>query len=115
VAELDSGSFKGAAEVESHRQSARKALEKYVSLCRSYGFPADYRMDSGIDVVETATALCTELARQYPNSAVFAAKAVFRRESPFHNFLHNDTAFAIQRRLQLEGLTSVILPVRINP
>ena len=114
VAELDSGSFKGAAELEALRESTQKALEKYVSLCRSYGFPAEHRMDSGIDVVETATALCAQLAREYPNSAVFSAKAVFRSESIFHRLLHNDTAFAIQRRLQMEGITTVILPVRIT-
>jgi len=114
VAEVDSGSFKGVGEMEALKKSTHKALEKYVSLCRSYGFPADYRMDAGIDVVETATALCKALTKEYPNSAVFAAKAVFRHESLFHAFLHNDTAFAVQRRLQLEGITTVILPVRIN-
>ena len=114
VAELDSGSFKGVAELEALRESMRKALEKYVNLCRSYGFPADYRMETGIDVVESATELCTALVKEYPNSSVFSAKAVFRHESPFHRLLHNDTAFAIQRRLQWEGITSVILPVRIT-
>jgi hypothetical protein len=30
------------------------------------------------------------------------------------NFLHNETAFAIQRHLQWSGITNVILPIRIG-
>jgi len=28
--------------------------------------------------------------------------------------LHNETAFAIQRRLQWDGITTVILPIRVR-
>ena len=34
---------------------------------------------------------------------VFTGKLVFRKEKTFQRFLHNETAFAIQRRLQWEG------------
>jgi hypothetical protein len=32
----------------------------------------------------------------------------------YHAILHNQTAYAIQKRLQWEGLTMVILPVRVR-
>jgi len=38
---------------------------------------------------------------------------VFRHETWYTRFLHNETAFAIQRRLQWRGLPMVILPVRV--
>ena len=41
-------------------------------------------------------------------------KLVFRQEHPFQRIFHNETANAIQRRLQWEGITTVILPVRVN-
>jgi hypothetical protein len=44
---------------------------------------------------------------------VFAGQLVFRHETPFQRILHNETAFAIQRRLQFSGITAVILPVRV--
>jgi hypothetical protein len=89
-------------------------LKKYVQVSRSFGFPADYRMETGTDVVETATTLCESLLREYPKLTVFAGKLIFRHETIFQKILHNETAFAIQRRLQWNGITTVILPVRVN-
>jgi len=114
VAEIDSGAFKGAAEIDALRASIGEQLAKYVKLARSYGYAADYRMDVGTDVVETATNLCQNIVQEFPKSSVFTGKLVFRKEHPFQRILHNETAFAIQRRLQWEGITTVILPVRVN-
>ncbi len=114
VAEIDTGSFKGVAEIEALRRSVEEDMKKYVTLCRSYGYPADYRTDLGTEAVETATRLCKEAAKEFPRSSVFAGKLVFRDETPFQKILHNETAFAIQRRLQWQGITTVILPVRVG-
>ena len=114
VAEIDSGAFKGASEIEALKSSIGEQLTKYVKLARSYGYAADYRMDIGTDVVDTATNLCQTIVREFPKSSVFTGKLVFRQENPFQKILHNETAFAIQRRLQWEGITTVILPVRVN-
>ena len=114
VAEIDSGSFKGAAEIEALGRSVEEASKKYVTLCRSHGYPADYRTDVGTEAVETATRLCEEVAKEFPRSTVFAGQIVFREETPFQKILHNETAFAIQRRLQWQGITAVILPVRVD-
>ena len=114
VAEIDSGAFKGESEIEALKSSIGEQLAKYVKLARSYGYAADYRMDLGTDVVETATNLCQNIVREFPKSSVFTGKLVFRKEHPFQRILHNETANAIQRRLQWEGITTVILPIRVN-
>ena len=114
VAEIDSGAFKGASEIEALKLSIAEQLAKYVKIARSYGYAADYRMDIGTDVVETATNLCQKIVQEFPKSSVFTGKLVFRQENPFQRILHNETAFAIQRRLQWEGITAVILPIRVN-
>jgi len=114
VAEIDSGSFKGIAEIEALKASVQDNLKKYVELARSYGFPADYRMDVGTDAVESATHICESLVKDFPRSTVFAGKLIFRQELLFQKILHNETAFAIQRRLQWNGITTVILPVRVD-
>jgi amino acid transporter len=114
VASIDSGSFKGVAEIEALKASTRENLMKYVTLTRSYGFPADYRMEVGTDVVETATELCEALVKEFPRSTIFTGKLIFRQENVFQRILHNETAFAIQRRLQWDGITTVILPVRVT-
>jgi amino acid transporter len=113
VAEIDSGTFKGIKEIDALKESVKRGLEKYVKLTRKHGFPADYRMDLGTDVAQTATNLCEQVATEFPRSTVFTGKLVFQRDSMFHRFLHNETAFAIQARLQWMGITSVILPIRV--
>jgi amino acid transporter len=113
VGAIDSGSFKGRDEVDALKASVNDQLQQYVTLCRSYGYPADYRTDVGTDVVEAATVLIEAIVKEFPRSTVFAGQLVFRHETPFQRILHNETAFAIQRRLQFAGITAVILPVRV--
>jgi hypothetical protein len=114
VGEIDSGSFKGIAEIDALKKSVETDLKKYVNLVRSYGFPADYRMGIGTDVADTATELCESLVKEFPRSTVFTGKLIFRQENPFQKILHNETAFAIQRRLQWDGITTVIMPIRVD-
>jgi len=114
VAVIDSGSFKGAEEVAVLEQSVISGLEKYVELARKLGFAADYRMEVGTDVVESAMNLVQAIAAEYPRSTVFTGQITFRLEKFYHRMLHNETAFAIQRRLQWDGITSVILPIRMR-
>jgi amino acid transporter len=114
VAEIDSGTFKGIAEVEALKESVKNDLLKYVKVTRQHGFPADYRMEIATDVIETAAELAGKTANEFPRSTVFTGKLVFRHDHPFQKILHNETAYAIQRRLQWEGTTTVILPVRVE-
>ena len=113
VAEIDSGTFKGVAEIEALKASVKRDLEKYVKITRQHGFPADYRTNVGTDVVETVTDLVESVVREFPRSTVFTGKLVFRHENPFQKILHNETAFSIQRRLQWNGVATVILPIRV--
>jgi hypothetical protein len=114
VAVIDSGTFKGAEEIEALEKSVHYSLMKYVDLARRLGFAADYRMTVATDVVEGAKNLCQEIAAEYPRSTVFTGQLTFRLEKFYHKMLHNETAFAIQRRLQWDGVTTVILPIRVR-
>jgi hypothetical protein len=114
VAMIDSGSFKGAEEVAALEASVKEGLEKYVVLALKLGFAADYRTVLATDVVESAVELCKQVAGEFPRSTVFTGQLTFRLEKFYHRLLHNETAFAIQRRLQWDGLTTVILPIRVR-
>lgn len=114
VAVLDSGSFKGVHEIEALENSVKAGLEKYVDLARRLGFAAGYRTASGIDVVETAIGICDQISKEFPRSIFFSGQLTFRLEKYYHRLLHNETAFAIQRRLQWQGITTVILPIRVK-
>ncbi len=114
VAVIDSGSFKGAAQLDALESSMTESLEKYVSLARRLGFCSEYRMEMGTEVVETATKICRETNARYPNCTVFSGQFVFPLPKFYHWLLHNQTSFAIQRRLQWEGIKTMILPVRVR-
>jgi amino acid transporter len=114
VAEVDVGSFKGSEAVTGLEGSVSDGLRRYVDLARKLGFPADFRYDLGTDVVQTATKLVVSVAREFPRSTVFAGQSVFRQPGMIHRLMHNETAFAIQQELRWKGITTVILPIRIN-
>ncbi|MFH0975125.1 MAG: APC family permease [Spirochaetota bacterium] len=114
VAVVDQGLFKGEEGVDDLKKSVEESLKRYVELARKLGFPAEYRMDVGIDVVDTATNLCNETVKEFPRSTVFTGKVAFRQEKFYHKLLHNETSYAIQRRLQWSGITNVIMPIRMD-
>jgi K+ transporter len=114
VAVVDQGLFKGEEGLEDLKKSAEESLIKYVELARKLGFPAEYRMAVGTDVVETATELCKEVSREFHDSTIFSGQLTFSLEKFYHRLLHNETAYAIQRHLQWSGITNVILPIRIG-
>jgi len=114
VAVVDSGSFKGMEGIKNLEKSVEKDLKKYTQLARKLGYPADYRLATGTDVVETAADLCKSLKKEFPRSTVFTGKLAFRKENLFHKLLHNQTAFSIQNKLHWDEITSVILPIRIE-
>ncbi len=114
IAEVDAGAFKESESVSRLTAATKDALRKYVDMARRLGFPAESHFDTGIDVVQTASNLCESVAREFPKSTVFAGQTVFRRPGIINRILHNETAFAIQQELRWKGITTVILPIRIN-
>jgi hypothetical protein len=113
VGVVDSGNFKGAEEVEALKTHIEGFLAKYLDLAGKLGFAADSRYELGIDAVDVGEKLCLQIAREYPKCMFFAGKLLFRREGWFQRLLHNETANALQRRLQWAGLPVVILPVKV--
>jgi amino acid transporter len=114
VAVVDSGAFKGAEEMKNLEESTQATLQKYVNLARHLGFAADYRYAVGTDVVETGTQLCKDIKKEFHRSTVFTGKLTFRREKFYHKWLHNETAFAIQRQLHWDEISSMTMPIRMD-
>jgi multisubunit Na+/H+ antiporter MnhB subunit len=114
VGVVDSGAFKGEAELEALRHGTEANLKQYVKLAEQMGIPATYRMSVGTDAVAEAEQLGREIAREFPRVTFFAGYILFQRERWYQRLLHNETAFAIQRRIQWAGMTMVILPARVQ-
>jgi hypothetical protein len=113
VGVMDSGSFKGVEEVERLQKETEENLQKYIALAHRLGLAASAVQRVGIDPVAEAEELCNEIAQKYPKTTFFAGQLIFERDAWYHRLLHNETAFAIQRRLQWRGLPLLILPARV--
>lgn len=113
VGVIDAATFKHVAEVDAVRRSTEASLVRYVDLAQRLGLAAGFRMTVGTEAVAEAETLCVELAREFPRTIVFAGKLVFQREKWFQRLLHNETAYALQRRLQFAGVDAMVLPVRV--
>jgi amino acid transporter len=114
VAVHDSGTFKGAAEVDAQRLQVEETLKKYVALAKSLGWNSSYRMAEGLDAVYEASRLCIRIADEFPRVVFFAGKLIWKRETWIQKILHNETAYQVERRLHWKGLAMAVLPVRVG-
>jgi hypothetical protein len=113
VGVIDSAIFKGEAELEALKRHTIEDLEKYVDFAHKLGFKADYRYEIGTEAVQSVVGVCEEVRKEFPRSIFFLGQLVFENDKFYYRLLHNETAFAIQRRLQFAGLQAVVLPIRV--
>ncbi|MGA7161804.1 MAG: APC family permease [Bacteroidota bacterium] len=113
VGVVDSGNFKGIDEVERLEANTKQELQQYEQLATNLGLVATSRMSVGTEAVEESEKICKELSREFKQSVFFAGKLVFQKQKWYQRILHSETAFAIQNRLELDGLSMVVLPVRV--
>jgi hypothetical protein len=114
VGVIDSAAFKGSDEVESLRHHTEEDLSKYVEFTRRLGFRAAYRSAIGTEVVEKVQELAQAVRDEFPRSVFFLGALVFEKDNLYHRILHNETALAVQKRLQFAGLETVVLPIRVR-
>ena len=114
VAEVDVSAFKDSNPVVHIETETKKWLQQYVDLTRRLGFPAAYRYDLSPEIIPAATSLVEKTVQEYPRSTVFLGQLVFRQTGLVRRLLHNETAFTIQEQLHWKGITTIILPIRIN-
>ena len=112
VGVVDSSSFKGTAEMENLRKETERDLVRYVEYARALGITAEHHFRVGTDLLDELVELCQEVAQKYDRPIFFTSKLVFPNENFANRLLHNQTPFALQRRLQMEGLPSVLLPIQ---
>ncbi len=113
VGVVDSGGFKGEDAVEHLAHDTEKMLAKYVKLGNSLGLATAYRTKVGTDVVQMGFELCEKISEEYKICTFFTGKIIFQDDTWFHRILHNETGLSLQKRLQLNGHTMVVLPARV--
>ena len=113
VGVVDSAAMKGIEEVDRVRLRTQTSLEQYVDLAHRLKLAADYRMEVGTEAVAEAEKLSVAISHEFPRAVFFAGKLVFQKERWYQRLLHNESAYALQRRLQFDGLNAMVMPVRV--
>jgi len=57
--------------------------------------------------------LCQAAAKEFPRAIVFTGKLIFQEDRWYRRLLHHETAYAIQRHLQFQGVHTMVLPIRV--
>jgi hypothetical protein len=114
VGVIDSDRFKGVAEIENLKSSLKADLDQYVNLAKKTGFYAESYLTLETDVTQGLMALCEKVNQEWPKKVFFTGQLVFEKETIWNRLLHNQTAFAIQRKLLFLGMEVVILPIRVR-
>ncbi len=114
VGGVDSAALKDEHELALVREGVDHTLARYVALGQALGLRSKGMSAIGTDVVAELEQLCLRAADETHDVTFFAGQLMFGREQWWHGVLHNQTAFALQKRLQWDGFTMVILPVRIQ-
>jgi hypothetical protein len=113
VGVIDTGQFKGRAEIENLRRKKEEDLKSFVDFATCLGWYAEYRFDLGVDLITELEQLCESVANEFPRAVFFSGKLVFEEENLFTRLLHNHTPFTLQQRLQFAGRDMMILPIRV--
>src|SRR5438093_10801874 len=110
---VDAQSYGGSEQIEQLKATLDRALAFYVDYCHANGLASTARFSLGTDRVDELVKLAEEIQREYPASVFFTSKLVFRNENWITRLLHNQTALALQRKLHLNGMQMVILPMQL--
>jgi amino acid transporter len=111
---VDVRSYGGDQTLERLRADRMVDMEFYMELARQHGMASKYYLGFGVDGVEELVKLCEEVQREFPRVVFFASKIVFDHETWITRLLHNQIVYAMQRRLELDGMQMVILPMRAS-
>lgn len=110
---VDSHAYGGEGAMAQMRQEAADTLEFFVDFCHSHGMASSSYLGFGTDAVDEITKLCEAINEEFPNCIFFTSKLIFTTDNWFTRVLHNQASLAVQRRLHLEGLQMVILPMKV--
>lgn len=111
---VDVQSFGGNDSLAIMKKEVKERLDYFVRYCHQHDQPATSFASYGTDPVLMLSKLAEKVNVEFPNTIFFASKLIFASDNWLLRLLHNEAAFAIQRKLHLKGIQLVILPIKIE-
>jgi len=109
---VDSGNFRGNAELRDLEDKLKGELEQYQKLARHFGHYAEIKYSIGTDVADEIKEEAKTIQKRFPDSVFFVGQFLLPKATAFQRLLHNQTQFAIQNRLSHKGIIMVMIPIR---
>ncbi len=110
---VDVKSYGAEETLERMQREVESNLEFFVHFCQNHNMPVRSYSAYGTDPVDECVRIATELEKEIPNCIFFASQLVMETDNWFTRQLHNETAFAVQRKLHLQGKQMMILPMKL--
>ena len=113
VGEVDKDSFNSERTLKSLRARIENSLAYFSGFCTSRGLACSSYQAYGSDPLEELMGLLRRVFADYPQSTTFASKLVFGPESRMTRWLHNQMPLTVQRRLETDQRTMLIVPLPV--
>jgi hypothetical protein len=113
VGVVDTGNFKGTEEVENLQKYVDGEVGSYVDFFTENGYYAEGITSVGTEVVDEANSLVPRIRDKYADPIFFGGQLVFKENTFMNNLLHNYIVFQLQQTMYQQGITFVILPIRV--
>lgn len=113
VGEVDSTNLAATEDARVMQADFKNKLQHYVNYCNARGLAATSYSAFGTDVFARITELTNKVLEDFPKVVFFSSRLIFDDETLFTQFLYNQNAYIIQRRLHNTGNNMIILPMRV--
>ena len=92
----------------------KKRMASWTLQVRALGLPCAIRTGCGTETDLAAEEVCRAIRQDHPRMMVFAGKVLTAHEGWLWRLLHNDTAVAVQLRLQWAGIPVHLVAARLS-
>jgi len=111
---IDVESFGAESALKKMQRRVKHNLNYFENFAAKNNVPCKTYSVFGTDPVAELSSLANTIQQDCPNCVFFASQLVTGKDAWFSRLLHNETAFAVQRRLHLAGIQMVILPMKLD-
>jgi amino acid transporter len=111
---LDTGTFQGSEEMQALQKRLDEDAALYVEFMNTNGYNAESYSAIGTEVVEEANKLVPQIREKYTDPVFFGGQIVFKEKTLLNELLHNYIVFKLQQSFYYQGITFVILPIRVD-
>jgi uncharacterized membrane protein len=114
VIEFDARAMGAREALSGREQRLHRALSQLEAFCAKFGLSASHLVGYGTDPVLELERLVKDTMSRTPDCVCFANKLILPPGRRLAEWLHNQTALGLQRRLHAEGMPLMILPIRLG-